>query len=262
MANTLLRKKPHPSIAGFVKEYWYVYRQTAVVSPLSNTPTPEEAICFFPRNLSSKMIDGEFVKTPETFIIRQSAKRIDMMIPDDYIMFKIIFHTGGFQRLFKIPMSAFENEHTETVSVLGDSVNELKEQFCNSKNFEEMTGFADQFLMTQLSRIKTFLLPIDFVLNQKGIYHYSLDKLASDSCLSNRQFERKFFERVGINPKFYQRILKFNEAMKMKNASPNLTWNDITYSVGYYDQMHLLRDFKQFTNITPTIFDFENAIIY
>lgn len=262
MSPILLKRKPHPSLLKFVKEYWYVYRPNAILSILSNTPTPEEAICFFPRNLSSKMVNGEFIKTTDTFIIRQSSTRIDMKIPDDYIMFKIIFQTGGFQRLFNIPMSAFENEHTETVSVLGNSVKELKEQFANAENFEEMTVFADQYLMTQLGKIKTFLHPIDFVLNQKNLYQYSLDKLASDSCLSNRQFERKFLERVGINPKLYQRILKFNEAMKLKKASPDLTWKDITYSVGYYDQMHLLRDFKQFTNITPTIFNFENAIIY
>ena len=258
----LLKKKPHPSLGEFVKEYWYVYWQNACPFPLSNTPTPEEAICFFPRNLPSTMVDGEFVKTADTFIIRQSVTRIDMLTPNDYIMFKIIFKTGGFYNLFGVPMSLFTNGHTETVSVLGNSVNNLKEQIANATNFEEMASFADKYLINQAKSIKTYQHPFDIVINQKGLYQYSLDKLASDACLSNRQFERKFFERVGVNPKLYQRILKFNEAMKIKKKTSKLTWIDITYMVGYYDQMHLLRDFKQFTNIVPTSFDFENAIIY
>ena len=258
----LYKKHPHLSIREFVKEYWYVYWTNASPAPLSNTPTPEEAICFFPRKLASKRIDGEFVKTPDTFIIRQSSKRIDMLIPDDYILFKIIFQTGGFQRLFGIPMSSFANDHTETISVLGNPVKELKEQLVNAANFEEMVSFSDQYLMRQAKTFKTFKHPIDFVINQKGLYQYSLDRMASDACVSNRQFERKFLERTGINPKLYQRILKFNEAMKLKIHSPKQTWVNISYSVGYYDPMHLIRDFKQFTNITPTLFDFENAIIY
>ncbi len=258
-----LRKiKPHPSLGKFVKEYWYVYWPKACPVPLSNTPTPEEAICFFPRNLCCAKFEGEFVKTSDTFIIRQSTTRIDMLTPDDYIIFKIIFKTGGFYKLFGIPMSEFKNGHTETISVLGNSVVILKEQIANAINFEEMADFADKYLMDKAKTIKTYLHPIDFVINQKGLYQYSLDKIASDACLSNRQFERKFFERIGVNPKIYQRVLKFNEALKIKKETSNLTWIDITYMVGYYDQMHLLRDFKQFTNIVPTSFDFENAIIY
>ena len=258
----LLKKKPHSSLGEFVKEYWYVYWQNACPIPLSNTPTPEEAICFFPRNLPSTMIEGEFVKTTDTFIIRQSTARIDMLTPNNYIMFKIIFQTGGFYKLFGVPMSLLTDGHTETISVLGNSVKILKEQITNAINFEEMTSYADKYLIDEAKTIKTYLHPIDIVINRKGLHEYSLDKLASDACLSNRQFERKFFERTGVNPKLYQRILRFNEAMKIKKETSKLTWIDITYMVGYHDQMHLLRDFKQFTNIVPTSFDFENAIIY
>jgi AraC-like DNA-binding protein len=256
------KNKAHPSLSEFVKEYWYIYWANSSPTPLSNTPTPEEAICFFPRNLPFSKVEGKFVKTTDTFIIRQSTTRVDMLIPEDYIMFKIIFQTGGFYKLFGVPMSLFANGHTETISVLGNSVVELKEQIANAKNFKEMTSFVDKYLMSKAKTIKTYQHPIDFVINQKGLYHYSLDRLASDACISNRQFERKFFERTGVTPKLYQRILKFNEAMKIKKNTPKLSWFDITYMVGYYDQMHLLRDFKQFTDITPTAFDFDKAIIY
>lgn len=185
-----------------------------------------------------------------------------MLVPDDYLMFKIIFQTGGFHRLFGIPLSLFTKGYVETIGVLGNPIKELNEQIINSTNFEEMVLYAEKYLMNKVSNFKIKQQPIDFVINQDQLYQYSLDKLASDACLSNRQFERNFLTRTGVTPKIYQRILKFNQAMKFKKEEPNQTWTSITHSVGYFDQMHLLRDFKQFTNTVPTTFDFENAIIY
>ena len=163
----LFKRKPHSSLGEFVKEYWYVYWQKACAVALSNTPTPEEGICFFPRNLPSAMVEGKFVKTTDTFIIRQSTARVDMLTPNDYIMFKIIFKTGGFYKLFGVPMSLFTNGHTETISVLGNSVKVLKEQISNAKSFEEMAGFADKYLMEKATTIKTYVHPIDMVIKRK-----------------------------------------------------------------------------------------------
>ncbi len=258
----LLKKTPHPALKQFVKEYWYLFTSIGNPNPLSNTPTPEEAIYFYPKNKPAIFSDGEFIKTPDSVIIRQQTERVDMLIPNDYLMFKIIFKTGGFYRLFGIPLSVFSNGHIETVCLLGNPFKELNEQIINSTSFEEMVSYAEKYLMNKVSNLKTKQQPIDFVINQAQLYQYSLDQLASDACLSNRQFERNFLARTGVTPKMYQRILKFNQAMKFKKEEPNQTWTNITHSVGYFDQMHLLRDFKEFTNTVPTAFDFDNAIIY
>ena len=257
-----LKASPHPALKQFIKEYWYLYSPKGNPNPLSNTPTPEEAIYFYPKSKPAILLDETFTKTPDTVIIRQLTERVDMKIPDDYLMFKIIFKTGGVHRLFGIPLSLFSNGYIETISVLGNDIKDLKEHIDNAKNFDEIVFYTEKYLLSQASKIKSKQLPIDLVINQTQLYQYSLDKLASDACLSNRQFERNFLNRIGVTPKMYQRVLKFNQAMKLKKEKPNQTWTNITHSVGYFDQMHLLRDFKQFTNTNPTIFDFENAIIY
>ena len=238
----LLKKPPHPALKQFIKEYWYLYLSKGSSVPRSNTPTPEEAIYFYPKNKPAVFIEGKFTQTPDTAIIRQQTQRVDMLIPDDYLMFKIIFQTGGFHRLFGIPLSLFSKGYVETIGVLGNPIKELNEQIINSTNFEEMVLYAEKYLVNKVSNFKIKQQPIDFVINQAQLYQYSLDKLASDACLSNRQFERNFLTRTGVSPKIYQRILKFNQAMKLKKEEPNQTWTNITYSIGYFDQMHLLRD--------------------
>ena len=259
----LFKKSPHPALKPFVKEFWYLYTQHGNPMPMSNTPTPEEALYFYPKNPPIPLLpDGTKIHSPDNIIISQSVNRVNMLVPDDYLMYKIIFQTGGFYRLFGIPMTEFSGLIIETFSVLGTPIKELREQISNATTFEEMVRFSEIYLMKIVRNFKIEKHPIDLVLNQANLYQFSLDKLASDACLSNRQFERKFLVRTGVSPKIYQRIVRFNQVIKLKKENPKQSWLNITYSAGYFDQMHLLRDFRQFTDTNPTGFDFENAIIY
>jgi AraC-like DNA-binding protein len=257
---------PHPALRPFVKAYWYLYVSHSNPVPRSNTPTPEQAIYFYPKSPPIALSkEGAVVQSPpDNIIIGQSISRIDMMVPNNYLMFKIIFQTGGFYRLFGIPMTVFENSWVESTLVLGSPIKELREQILNAKSFEEMVKFSELFLLKKVVNYRFDKLPIDSVMQQMGkqIGGFSLDKLADEACLSGRQFERKFLERTGVTPKLFSRIIRFNQIMKMRNQNTKDSWLKIAYDCGYFDQNHLLRDFKMFTGLVPTHFDFENAIIY
>jgi transcriptional regulator GlxA family with amidase domain len=69
--------------------------------------------------------------------------------------------------------------------------------------------------------------------------------------LSIRQFERQFKQRIGLSPKFYSRLIRFSNAWILKENNPNLTWTTIAHQSGYYDQMHLIKDFKEFAAVNP-----------
>jgi transcriptional regulator GlxA family with amidase domain len=72
--------------------------------------------------------------------------------------------------------------------------------------------------------------------------------------VSLRQFERQFLERIGTSPTTFIRQARFAKALRLKRTHPALNWSSIAYECGYFDQMHLIRDFKQFTSATPTSF--------
>jgi hypothetical protein len=67
--------------------------------------------------------------------------------------------------------------------------------------------------------------------------------------LSQRQYRRRFEETVGLPPKLHQRILRFQRALDALGKRPIA---DVAIGCGYYDQAHLIRDFKQFAGLTPT----------
>ena len=80
---------------------------------------------------------------------------------------------------------------------------------------------------------------------------FSLDWLAGQACLSPRQLERKFVERVGVGPKLFSRIARFHQAFLWKEAHSGTDWLSVAVRFGYTDFHHLFKDFREFAGVTP-----------
>lgn len=177
-------------------------------------------------------------------------------------MFKVLFQAGGFYRLFGTPMTLFTGTTEEGTAVLGNDFKAVQQQIEEAVDFRTMIAHAERYLLHKVKQAKIGNQPIDQILQQGPWLAQSLDQMARAACLSPRQFERNFLLRIGVSPKFYERLIRFNTAMKMKQNQPRLSWMHIAYQSGYYDHMHLLRDFKQFTASVPSNFEMETALIY
>lgn len=88
----------------------------------------------------------------------------------------------------------------------------------------------------------------------------SMDSLAKKACLSIRQLERQSLERIGLSPKYFARMIRFSEAYKFKERNPHISWTQIAHLFGYYDQMHLIRDFHHFAGVNPSMFREEELL--
>ncbi|NBB19257.1 helix-turn-helix domain-containing protein [Runella sp. CRIBMP] len=255
---------PHPALRPFIKAYWYLQvRHNNPRMSLPIAPIPETALYFYPKDkLYVNYLDNSTQKIPDNIIIGQTTSRHNLLIPSNYLMFKILLQPSGFFRLFGIPMTLFTGSYEEISLVLGNEIKEIRERIENAATFGEMVSITEGFLLRKIVEYKVEKHAIDAVLEQSNFHHFSLDQLAQDACLSSRQFERKFLERTGVSPKFYSRISRFNQAMKLKQKAPQLSWMHIAYDCEYFDHNHLLRDFKQFTGAVPSGFDFEKAVIY
>ena len=78
----------------------------------------------------------------------------------------------------------------------------------------------------------------------------SIENLAGIACLGKKQYGRLFREYVGMNPKEYGRIVRFQRALRMMQLGSR-DYTGIAYSSGYSDQSHFIRDFRQFSGMTP-----------
>ena len=125
-------------------------------------------------------------------------------------------------------------------------------------SFAGMKLIVEKFLLNHVNKLKRSL-PIDEILplliKQRGLI--KVDQLASLACLSVRQFERIFQQRIGLPPKYFSRLVRFAQAWIMKEQQPGISWIKIAHECGYFDQMHLIRDFKEFAGFNPSYIESE-----
>jgi AraC-like DNA-binding protein len=85
----------------------------------------------------------------------------------------------------------------------------------------------------------------------KNIGFISVKSLLEDLHISERQFERRFIQTVGISPQSYIRVKRFNEAIRLIKAKQYKWLTEIAYALNYYDQSHLIREISAFSGVTP-----------
>jgi len=78
-----------------------------------------------------------------------------------------------------------------------------------------------------------------------------LDRVAFDAGLSPRQFRRRCLEATGVGPKTLCRILRFRWARETAGGGARPNWAELAAGCGFYDQAHLIREFRQFAGQTP-----------
>jgi AraC-like DNA-binding protein len=84
-----------------------------------------------------------------------------------------------------------------------------------------------------------------------GAFNMRIAHLANTYGISERQLERRFHQAIGLPPKLFMRMMKFQYALKRIAEGKSKNCCDIAYEFGYSDQSRLISDFKEFTNHTP-----------
>lgn len=195
------------------------------------------------------------VKMPMSVTIGQQTKRIRLFMPRKNFSIRIGFQPAGLYRLLGMPMNTyFFDSGLDSIDLFKNELKFVIEQLQETLSNDQMIDIIEGFLLTKLSKLKS-KLPIDyvlpFILNSGGMM--KIEDIAYQSCVSFRQLERQFHQRVGVSPKFYLRLTRFAKAWMMREANPSMSWSNIAYQCGYYDQMHFIRDFKEFAGVPPSV---------
>ncbi len=251
--------KPHPALQGLVNRI-VIFRadlrhiKADVICPFP--PTPQNYIYFYINDPIYTRKDGDsfFLKKPDSITVGPQVTRVNLNLGKDHCMLGIIFHPGGLYRLLGMPMGKICDEDIDTHALFGSEIRIVNEKLKEARSWLDMKNIAEAFLLQKLDRLKT-ALPFDYAIRELMEYNgnLSIEKTASLSCLSIRQFERKCIERIGLSPKLFARLIRFSNAYHLKETHHDLSWTSIAHSCGYYDQMHFLKDFKEFAGVTPSL---------
>ncbi len=225
-----------------------------VVTPYP--PTPFQSMLFYCNHpVSMSGVDEEnFRRQPYSVLLGPQFSRVNIKVRGQLRAIRVDFVPGGMYRIFGIPMHELFDNGFDAQDLLGPELNTINVHLQNIKELDEGKNIVEKYLLSRLQRIKS-TLPFDSAMLVLLHHHgrLSVQETASLSCMSIKQFERTCKERIGMNPKLYSRILKFSKAYRLRENFPEMSWTAIGYEAGYYDQMHMIRDFKVFAGVNPSV---------
>jgi len=182
----------------------------------------------------------------------QRTSLIKLFNGSNLLNVQIVFQPMAVFRLTGIPAYEFTNRHLDATSIF-KNVQFTFEKLQSAKDYTMLIHIVNHFAQELIYNSRKDVLLLDLIsrkMMQSG-GNISIDWLAKESCLCIRQFRRRFYERTGVNPKTYTRIIHFNKAFNYKNWSPGNDWSRIAVECGYSDYQHLAKDYKEFTGLTP-----------
>jgi AraC-like DNA-binding protein len=197
---------------------------------------------------------NDFAVQPSAVLVGPQCSRVNIKVHKQLRAIRVDFAPGGLHRMLGIPMFEMLDGGYDALEFFGSEMKSVVGRLQEVPGLEDCKNLIEKFLLGQIARCKR-ILPFDsamlVLLKHNG--NMSIEHTAALACLSLKQFERKSKERIGMNPKLYARILKFSKAYRLHEAGPHLSWAEIAYHAGYFDQMHMIRDFKSFAGVNPSI---------
>lgn len=258
--------RPCPQLEEFVEIYHlrhFVFSNNKKLPFKPYPPRPEQCIAFYPRGSEQTELvpDGVIIKKPKSVITGQFTNRINRYSTNEFMILIVVFKPGALHRLTGISFQQVMNNHVDLEAVFPTETRQVNERLNSCNDYTEMISIIEAYLLKMAKNINIESRPSDEVLMllANKPQKYSLDWLAREACLSPRQLERKFYQYLGVCPKTFARIVRFDQSYNMRLKFPKDDWLSIAVACGYHDYQHMVRDYKEFANTTPNLlFDEEH----
>lgn len=249
---------PHPLLQYVIARYHYYENENAgqCGNLYEFIPTGRNMITFYFNDSLRKFVDGGFAKVPETLIVCPQFTPVKLLFIKPVKLVTIELQPGGLFQLIQMDMDKWPDAQFNGGDVFGKKFNDLLQRIINMQSFNEMVPHIDAYFIEELKRRSQNIF-FERIFSHLSFYT-KIESIADKANLSIRQMERLCKKHLGMSPKLLLRQKRFSDAYGYKEMNPEKKWAEVAYQFGYCDQMHLIKDFKDFTGKTPAVFFEEN----
>lgn len=166
-------------------------------------------------------------------------------------MLGVHFKPGGAARLLGVPPGNLANDHVGLTDLWGPTAAELCERLCAAPSLQRRIQLLEQALIARLPDRPYRRAAVSVGLAELDHPGIEVGHVAAELGLSRRRFIEVFTEDVGMTPKRYSMVRRFQRALARALQSPSPAWVQIALDCGYFDQAHLCRDWAEFTGMSP-----------
>lgn len=241
--------QPSPQLLPYVKQYWFL-KSTCAGHVQGIIPTGYVSV-FFQKQHPLYCVERNELYS-QAYITGQSTTYSNLLLTGTADMVCIDFLPYGAKLFFDLPVNQLKDVTVSLDLLEEPGWDELGKRLNDISNPEESVRLIEQFLLKRFSYAKEYNLK-RMVAAVKNINRGQSDigRLADESCLGYKQFKRVFAEYIGVNPKDFLRIVRFQKALFTLQTLPEINLTQLAYSCNFYDQSHLIKEFKSFSGYTP-----------
>jgi AraC-like DNA-binding protein len=249
---------PGDVLKPYVKCYW-VYAKDKANHADTIYPSGYLELAF---NLSAgnltTIINGQHIPMPPIEVLGQLTAPAQLLVPEGIALLVVRFYPHASFLFFPNRAADFTNASISLTDVFGKQADQLYQQLMQPYSLKQKIDILELFLIQQLKMNEKKLPLLKFV--ERICHHaandeekFNIQNLASKYGYSERYMQKLFLEYVGLTPKTFHSIQRFNKSLSLVQSSLS-SLTSIAYECGYSDQSHFIKTFKTFAGKTPLEF--------
>jgi AraC-like DNA-binding protein len=245
------QRKPSAAVGKYVASYWMLEDSSPANCVQRIIPDGRpELILNFGRPFES-LANGVWRSQTECFFIGQITGPLLLRPCGPAGMLGIDFHPHGAAQLLGLPMAELTDSAVALETLSQNLMRELQ-RLRDVCTLTDALTMIDAILYRFIARTAMDDDSVSYAVREieRTGGWTSISKVAADVGWSTRQLQRRFKESVGISPKLFGRMQRFQRVLRFMEGGSD--WVEAAVRCGYYDQAHLIRDFREFSGKTPT----------
>ena len=165
----------------------------------------------------------------------------------------IHFRPGGAVPFLGLPADELCDRHVSLDGLWGSMAAELRERVLEAASPAEKLRVVEQVLLQRVRKL-AFHPVVRFALSEFHAGPRQISDVTDRIGMSSRRFIQLFREQVGMTPKLFCRVRRFQDAVQAIRSGKPVEWAQVALDAGYFDQPHFIHDFREFSGMTPTAY--------
>jgi hypothetical protein len=251
--------QPHPDLASLINCYW------TLEVPADNDSQKQrivpdgciEIAFILGNDIKRYTSEVEFILQPRAMVLGQTIEPF-YIEPTGYVnTFAIRFYPYGFANFVNEPIKNLANKEIPIALLFEEKIaKELEQKIIRATNVKQRIEIIESFLLERLndkSNVENIVkTTVNALLSTNG--NAPIKTIHKKDLSKRRQLERKFAKQIGVSPKQLGKVIRLQTALKMLLNKEEGSLTHIVYESQYYDQVHFIKGFKEFTGASPTAF--------
>jgi AraC-like DNA-binding protein len=249
---------PRPPLSQFVELIWY-YRNHPL--PHAKERTMPDGCCSLIINLQedeTRIYDPEnasvVTRSNGSGLSGPQTKCFAIDTEEQRWVLGVSFRPAGAIPFLKLPASELQNQHVELEDLWGNLGRQLRERVLEAPTPRAKLRTLEVALLERVAGMFEQQPAVQYAVEQfiGSPQTARISSIIQQTGFSPRHFIELFKHHVGLTPKLFCRVRRFQHVLRLIHQERTVNWTDVALDCGYFDQAHFIHDFRNFAGINPS----------